>query len=298
MAWVKRLRVWFNRQKARGPDHKPGILLRLSVFVVFSLFISATFTVQEAASAAPYIAWKTGNFTKTTSAAPASQAVSGVGFQPAAVIFYWTRQTATGQAANISAGYGFATGSSNERAIAIASDDNLADSNTGSRQSQDNCIILLSNGTPTLGAQAELTSFDSDGFTLNWTTNESRADIIYYVAIGGPDLTNALASSFTLTTGAGSQAITGVGFQPDFLMFLSIDNTSMNANLTTAKASIGFASSATAEASVATVMADASAKSNTQVRQRTDNCLNEITPNSGNNLLADLTSFDSGGFLP
>ena len=102
----------------------------------------------------------------------------------------------------------------------------------------------MSNGTPTLGAEAELTSFDSDGFTLNWTTNESRADIIYYVALGGSDLTNALASSFTLTTGAGSQSVTGLGFQPDFLMFLSIDSASMDTNLTVASASIGFASSA------------------------------------------------------
>jgi hypothetical protein len=54
------------------------------------------------------------------------QTITGVGFQAKAVIFYWTAQTATGFAANASAGYGFATGAGSERAVVFVSDDSLA----------------------------------------------------------------------------------------------------------------------------------------------------------------------------
>jgi hypothetical protein len=66
---------------------------------------------------------------------------------------------------------------------------------------------------------------DPDGFTIRWTTNEARADIIHYIALGGTDITNAVASDFTMTTGSGTQDVTGLGFQPDFLMFLSVEHT-------------------------------------------------------------------------
>jgi hypothetical protein len=187
MAKVKTLRALFHRRKAGKPGCLPGIFSKLLVLILLSISLGVVVKVQDAGAAATYLAWKKGSFTKTTSGAPASQAINDVGFQPKAVIFYWTQQTATGAAANVRVGYGFATGSSNERAIAAASDDNIADSNTGRRQSQSNCIIILSSGTPALAAQAELTSFDSGGFTLNWTTNDSSAYIIHYIARGvGP----------------------------------------------------------------------------------------------------------------
>jgi hypothetical protein len=238
------------------------------------------------------------SFTKSTAAAPASQSITGIGFKPKAVIFFWTAQTSTGNNPEVAVGYGFTTGPLNERAIAMAADDDDTTGDAVRRQSQSNAIIILDPDGTEFRAAAELTSFDADGFTINWTTNESVATIIHYIAIGGSDLTNALASSFTITTGAGTQSITGVGFRPDFLMFISMDTTTMDSTLLdTAKASIGFASSPTEEAGIGVALSPTGiAISDTFVRQRTDNAIVELTDAGAEDTLADLQSFDSDGF--
>src|SRR5574341_1114652 len=283
----------------RGSLNKKFSTTQFLALAVLSVFVSNVIIgmLPEASAVTPDFLIKKGSFTKSTGGAPASQSITGVGFQPEAVIFFWTRQTSAGTLAGIHSGYGFATGSSNERAIAIASDDNANTSVTGMRQSQTKCIIILSAGTPTLGAEAELTSFDSDGFTINWTTNEAEADIIHYIAIGGTELTNSLASSFTATAGAGSQSVTGVGFQPDFIMFLSIDSTTMDSNLAIGKANIGFAKSSTARGAVGVLLEDAQGTSDTYVRQRNDRAITELADtNGGEDMLSDFTSFDTDGF--
>jgi hypothetical protein len=248
------------------------------------------------ALATPDFSFKAGTFTKSTGAAPVSQSITGIGFSPEALIFFWTRQTTAGLASQVQAGYGFTTGPANERAIAIASNDAVAPSNTGKRQSQQRSIILLSGGSPTLGAQAELLSLDADGFTLNWTTNEARADIIHYVALGGADLTNAFANSFTVVAGAGMQSVTGVGFQPDFVMTLSMDDASLDSNDSIGKASLGFASAPTARGTLSVTLRDGQSTTDTCVRQRVDRFLSELRSDCGDDMLADLVSFDADGF--
>ncbi|MFQ5970300.1 MAG: hypothetical protein ACE5J2_07400, partial [Nitrososphaerales archaeon] len=283
------------RMLARGARYPSRNYTRVLALAAISILLASVFLPLQTADAALDFKVKKGSFTKSTAAAPASQSITGVGFQPKVVIFFWTRQTVEGTLAGIHSGYGFATGAANERAIAIASDDAVGTSNTGRSQSDTSCIIILSNGTPTVAAEAELTTFDSDGFTINWTTNEARADIIHYIALGGSELTNALASSFTVTSGAGTQSVTGLGFKPDFLMFISIDLTAAGSS-TVGKASIGFASSPADEASVTVTLEDGRATTDTWVRQRTDSTFNELTNFGGNDMLADITSFDADGF--
>ena len=76
-------------------------------------------------------------------------------------------------------GYGLASGPANERAVVIACDDDVSPSNCGTDSSDVHSILMTSDGTPSRSAEAELTSFDPSGFTLNWTLNEARADIIH-----------------------------------------------------------------------------------------------------------------------
>jgi hypothetical protein len=72
---------------------------------------------------------------------------------------------------------------------------------------------------------------DTDGFTLNWNNGASAAWLIQYMAIGGGDVTAAASGTFTpLDDGLVPESITGVGFQPDLLMFLSIDSNTVNGN--------------------------------------------------------------------
>ncbi|NWF97260.1 MAG: hypothetical protein HXY34_14070, partial [Candidatus Thorarchaeota archaeon] len=88
---------------------------------------------------------KKGTFTKATTTG--TQTITGIGFEPKAVIFWWTRQTSFGELAAIHVGYGFAThyGATYQNCgAAFASNDNAANSNTGRRRSETYSIIILS----------------------------------------------------------------------------------------------------------------------------------------------------------
>ena len=251
-------------------------------------------------TSAAFVRVDKGSFTKSTGVAPVSQAITGVGFQPKAVIFFWTRQTAEGFAAVQSTGFGFATGAANERAVAIAEDDNVNGSiNSGRWKSETNMILMLSNGTPTLTAKAELTSFDADGFTIRWTTNEARADIIHYIALGGDGLTNALASTFSLTTGTGNQAVTGVGFQPDLVLFLSGWTGNNDTALPSSEFSLGIARSSTSQGAVVMASMDNEDPATDRgSQQRTNAAILLLIPDRPpvQDAIAAFVSMDVGGF--
>jgi hypothetical protein len=235
---------------------------------------------------------KKGTFLKAT--ATGSQIVTGVGFQPKAVVFWWTRQMSYGESAGIYAGYGFATNDGGNCGVAYASDDNLASSNTGRQRSTTYSIIILSSGNPTMSAQASVTSFNVDGFTLNWQTNEPRADIVQYIALGGMDLNNAKASSFALTTTSGNQDVTGVGFQPDFAMFLWAFTPASGSH---AEIGLGFAASSTKRGALVADSEDGRSPMDTWKQQRTDSCILLLDPTSGaQDAVVDFNQFLSDGF--
>ncbi|HVP26565.1 MAG TPA: hypothetical protein VMT26_02735 [Candidatus Bathyarchaeia archaeon] len=242
---------------------------------------------------------KKGTFTKATSTG--SQVITGVGFQPKAIIFYWTRQTSYGELAGVRMGYGYATnygGTYQNCGVAFASDDNAGTSNTGRRNSVTYSIIVLSSGDPTMSAQARITSFDSDGFTLNWQTNEARADIIQYIALGGADLT-ARVGSFSLSTSSGTQDVTGVGFQPDFSMFLWTFTESADTSTNNAEIGMGFAKSSTMRGALVSVSRDGRSTTQTHQQQRTDSCILLLNPSSGSgaqDAIVDFSQFLSDGF--
>jgi Tfp pilus assembly protein PilX/predicted membrane protein len=250
---------------------------------------------------------KSGSFTKSTGGAPASQSITGIGFQPKAIIFFWTRQTAVGfapQNSRVNVGIGFATGPANERAVSITARDRRNNSDDGRRYSQSNAIIFLTNGgPPALVAQAELTSLDLDGFTIRWTTNDANPYLIHYIALGG-DITNAFASTLNLTNVAGDQAVTGVGFQPDFVLFLwGYPNVGgapgFDTNLPNAEIGLGFAKNATARATLVYSGRDGSGP-NTAKRwqQRTDSAilLLDATNPLNQDAIVDFVSMDPDGF--
>ena len=210
-----------------------------------------------------------------------SQSVATVGFQPEAVIFFWTKQTAAGFNTDVSIGYGFATGPANEAAIAYAE---RSSNTTQTRrwQSQSRSIVIMTSGnSSTADAEAELTSMDLGGFTINWTNAPSSGWIVHYMALGGSDIINATVNSFTPTgcpTPPCSENVTNVGFAPDFLMFLSIDNNTLDSFLDHAKASIGFAErngGTPTQGGLYSASRDARANTKSYVRQRTDRAIME-----------------------
>lgn len=159
-----------------------------------------------------------GSLTQPTSAG--SQVITGLGFQPKLIIFFPTNQTADGDAADLYIGSGCTDGT-NSRSHSGNSRNNVNPAVAKSTSSTTACIVIIESagGTSTV-ASANLTSFDSDGFTLNWTTADATARIINYIALGGSDLENAKVGAFTSSGSVGNQAITGVGFQPTAIMIL------------------------------------------------------------------------------
>lgn len=259
----------------------------------------------EKQNAQAAVSFKKGSFTKSTGAAPASQSITGVGFQPKAVIFFWDRQSSEGFAANQDAGIGFAASATQERAVAITSEDNSNSASFGQYRSNNNMIVIMTaGGNPLVTATAELTSFDSDGFTINWTLNtgsdQASPFIIHYIAFGGSDITNAFAGDFNLSASTGNQSITGVGFQPDMMVFLWSFTQIVNSAVKDNEIGIGFAKSSTSRG--ATVFAGRDATGTNDAKrwqQRANAAILVLEPTLSppvQDAVADFVSMDADGF--
>ena len=126
---------------------------------------------------------KVGSFNKDTGGAPDAQSVTGVGFEPSAVLmFSHQRVHATTSAAGVRLGFGGSDGT-NRRSIAMQSEHNNTTSQANEITKTDKVFIVCNNDTPAIDAEADLSSFDADGFTLNWTTNHAEATEILYLAL-------------------------------------------------------------------------------------------------------------------
>lgn len=169
------------------------------------------------------MACKVGTFSKTTDAASVQQAISGVGFKPRAVML-WTSCCVTSGTLVDSARFAFGYAARNssdtitQGACGWSSEDNVANTNCSRRAAQKALSIIQYDES--LLAECDLYSFDSDGFTLNWTTNNGTAYLIHWMALGGESITDAYVKNWTLNTSTGNQAVSGVGFQPDIVFHL------------------------------------------------------------------------------
>ncbi len=239
-----------------------------------------------------------GTFTaETGGAANALQAITGVGFQPKAILMWSDAQTAVGNSADLQFSKGFSDGTT-DFCAGQTSEDNVATSNCGRMNSSK--VISIYSVTPALLVEAELDSFDSDGFTVKWTTNDTTAYLIHYLAIGGDDLTNVDCSYFLNATVTGNQSITGVGFQPDCLIFLgTIEGAPPVTKAGAASLMFGAAVSSSRRFATGVFSEDAAAEADTSTSTTTSKCLNYWGNKGGTPTLvgqADFVSMDSDGF--
>jgi len=127
-----------------------------------------------------------GSFNKVTAGAPASQSVTSAGFRPGAVLFssyQMGAQSASVSETNFAYGIGASDGVS-EGSSALTSANNVA--TTAVQAIDKTSKVFIKMNTPPLDAEADLTSFDATGFTLNWTTNDAIASQIGFWALGAP----------------------------------------------------------------------------------------------------------------
>lgn len=226
-----------------------------------------------------------------------NSAVTGVGFRPDAIlVFHGIDNSATPPSDDITNNYhtyfGFATASTERGYVSIR-----ASTGTGSRHRQSKSNLLAPLSSAGVFYQADLVSFDSDGFTLNFSTAEAGDNPFFWLVLKGGKFK---VGSVAQPTSTGNQATTGIGFQPNTLLLMSANDTAANddSTLTGLRASIGAASSTTDRTAIWRGLTDTTAPSVAKQNLDRTKVIKMITEGSTPtvNAAADLNSFDSDGF--
>ena len=111
---------------------------------------------------------------------------TGVGFTPSGMLFASRGlASATTVATHGSMSIGAATsGTTNSVASTMASEDNVGTADTWRSMDDGKCIAIRNPGTNALISEAHVDSLGSDGFTLDWTTQDGTAREFIYLAFG------------------------------------------------------------------------------------------------------------------
>lgn len=159
--------------------------------------------------------------TLTTPVATGVQAYAGVGFQPKALIVWGCAAESTGTFSHAELNWAVAAGSNSDFGVSVSSEDGVGSTDVVSRQDIRRTINHDAQ-SPGIGDwAAALTSFDADGFTLNYSVVGTSSRTWNCLAFGGDDFASAAVGSFTVVSSLGNQSITGVGFRPTAVIFSS-----------------------------------------------------------------------------
>ena len=158
--------------------------------------------------------------TSTSPTSTGTKAVTGVGFEPKVVIPFGVPNTSSGAVGTSLGGLGCSDGT-NQAAISLGSANGITTSQTFRRHTNAKSFTWTVNSS-TVGEEAALSSFDSDGFTLNWTTASATAYILNHIALGGADLEVSLTQhQMNGTNGDESFAHGLTGGAPTGVLFFS-----------------------------------------------------------------------------
>lgn len=239
-------------------------------------------------------AWVGQISSKTTTG---TQAYTGVGFLPTAILLLKPHgqgtTTTAGGGVTVAPSFGWASATTARGCMAAVDMHAQTAADSARYQRTDKCYAVLSN-TGAVLIEADLTSFDSDGFTLNWTTAHSTARTVIAVALGG---LQAKAGAWNQRSGTGSQAVTGVGFQSAALLAMGwglVADTNIAVDM---GHSFGFATAASEEGcmwagsddAADPTACDSAISSSVTIQTRTPGTAALVAE-------AELTSLDSDGF--
>jgi hypothetical protein len=235
--------------------------------------------------------------------------VSGLSFQPKALRCYWNGEGSTvdavAETGNMHRGVGFATSTSNRRAIGTFSQDTPTTSNCGS-VAADDCVVGTTDGAAGRGAELDINSFTSDGFTLIVDDQIANDLTVFWEAWGGSDITVAVCGDIAEPATAVATDYTVTGFTSgatDQVVMLAGCQSTAAVNTAFSEAStlsVGFASG-TADADNITVVGqsdDGVGTMDTDGACYTGECHGMITP--GGDVVKDarakLTAFGTNLF--
>lgn len=226
--------------------------------------------------------------------------VTGLGFQPEVILFFWNLATADGGHADSAVGIGVWCrngGTPTQHACWHVADDANTDTAGNNRGTASDCILRTSAAGTVLGL-ADVSASDSDSFTLNYTSVDGTAYVTNYIALGGDIRGKSGAEAKPTTTG--NEVITGAtdgSTTPTALLIITggDDMLALNTNYS-ARASIGlgWGTSATSRGGSWWGQRSGRTTGDGVVYQRTA----IIAASTSNGVLgeADLVTLDSDGF--
>jgi len=159
----------------------------------------------------------------TTQAATTTIPVTGLGFTPKALRFYWVglqsnspTNLASG-AVNERRGVGFAVSATSRRCVGTFSLDNdNGGAQTGSI-AMNRCVAVTVTAAGAIDGELDINSFDADGFTLIVDDATPANITVFYEAWGGTDITLASVGDIAEPAGTGTQNYSATGFTSEGL---------------------------------------------------------------------------------
>lgn len=241
---------------------------------------------------------KSALLTLQTGTGTANISVTGAGFQPKAAIFFGTRRGSAGLVSPNHFGIGFAVSATQRGCLTRGGRDNAATDVQKTDISSTRCFKLWDATSNILNGELDFVSFDADGFTVDPTVAFDADYAIQVLLLGGADLTDVAVGAFNIATAAGAASVTGVGFQPEFLMLLGANyDTTAVGNLAHGTGVISVVSAAGEEGMVAESATGAVATSDNR-RLTTDSLMLRYPRRDADTIrfTCDFTSFDADGF--
>ncbi len=202
------------------------------------------------------------------------QVIAGVGFTPKVVMLFANRSTVVNSFGSDSAfvvGFAVDTTAANQKAWNMVCDDGNASSDVHGSWQIASVYSMQSASNTTL---ATLTALSDDGFTINISINTGVQDWVSYVCLGGGDITNASIGHFNAPSATGDDAVTGIGFEPDFVLLLGTNRTVDNVSTDSVGSfSLGCFNNAGEQGVIAPFVKDGVGTMDTVRYQRVDKCL-------------------------
>lgn len=238
---------------------------------------------------------KLGYITKSISAAPVDQSVTGVGFRPDLIFLFTTGQTSapsTQPHASLAVGFG-KVGS--EAAVTYSADNLVTTSDTRG-QLDALGMVKVDESTDAIDFAGTFKSMDADGFTVTWSTNDASAKFVPYLAVEGLRVEVLTGDSPNGGSPPVAQSLTGSGFKPKAAIFITESKVASSPG-PSVHASLGFGVAVSASDRRFKGIFDADNLADTVAKQRDSEsaCLEMFDTSGAIVETADLTSFDSDG---
>jgi len=145
--------------------------------------------------------WKAGVDTQKTSTG--TKATTGIGFTPSGVLFGSVCDTNNNTIVDNARFMVGCTDGTRNTTVWTGDSDNVPDSIANTITSSTKCLVMATeavSASPTTQAEANISTLDSDGFTLDWTTADATARDFGYLAFGSNAKTETLIDAFDQVT--------------------------------------------------------------------------------------------------